>query len=291
MKLRIVPASRGLVWLQQGLNVARQQPFHFMGLLGLVVSAAILLTSLPLIGPLLVLTAMPAVWMGFMLASRRAMAGERVTPGVLLEAVRSESGARTVFVKLGAAYVIATLIVMQLAHIFGPGANVLGDVMEQSKTAGEVLNHPDVQRDLLWRLALSLPVSLLFWHTPALVMWARIPVGKALFFSGVASWRNLGAFLLYGIGWMTAIAALVVVDRFVLSFLPQVLGSLLAVSGGLWLFSAFYASLYFSVTDCFDSTPSEPSGTSEQPDMPETSESSHRNLEDKLPRVINSTDA
>ena len=282
MKLRIVPASRGLVWLQQGLNVARQQPFHFMGLVGLVASAGILLAGLPLIGPLLVLTAMPAVWMGFMLASRRTMAGERVTPGVLLEAVRGDGGARQAFLKLGAAYVVATLIVMQLAHLLGPGANVLGEMISQSKTAGEVLNHPDVQRDLLWRLVLSLPVSLLFWHTPALLLWARTPIGKALFFSAVASWRNLGAFVLYGAGWMAAISALVVVDRFVLSLLPDVLGSLLAVSGGLWLFAAFYASLYFTVMDCFDSSASEPDGSS-QPSPPDARQTTDRD--------VNSTDA
>lgn len=252
MKLRIVPASQGLVWLRRGLETARRQPFHFMGLLGLVVSAGILLAGLPVLGPLAVVAAMPLVWMGFMLATRRVVEAQRVTPGVLFEAVRSHDSPRVRFAQLGGAYVLATLAVMQLAHLLGPGADVLGQVIEQSKTASEVITHPDVQRDMLWRVALSLPVSLLFWHTPALVLWSRVPVGKALFFSAVASWRNLGAFLVYGTGWLLAIGLLVVMDRLVFSALPDVLSSMLAVSAGLWLFSAFYGSLYFTVMDCFE---------------------------------------
>ena len=54
MKLRIVKASQGYVWLRQGLQVSLRQSFQFVGLLGLCVSAALLLIGLPVVGPLLV---------------------------------------------------------------------------------------------------------------------------------------------------------------------------------------------------------------------------------------------
>ncbi|MDQ5925405.1 MAG: hypothetical protein QG554_347, partial [Pseudomonadota bacterium] len=59
MKLRIVKASQGYVWLQQGWQVSRRQPLQFVGLLGLYVSLAILLIGLPVVGPLLVIGTMP----------------------------------------------------------------------------------------------------------------------------------------------------------------------------------------------------------------------------------------
>ena len=223
-----------------------------MGLLGLVVSAGILLAGVPLLGPMVVVAAMPLVWAGFMLATRRTLTQQRITPAVLIEALRGPNHHRQGFAQLGLAYLLATLAVMQLAHVLGPGADVLGQVIEQSKSASEVMTHPDVQADLLWRMGLSLPVSLLFWHTPALLLWTRTPVHKALFFSAVASWRNLGAFVIYGAGWMLALTALVLLDRVVFSLLPDALSGLMAVASGLWLFSAFYGSLYFTVTDCFD---------------------------------------
>ena len=46
MKLRIVKASQGYVWLRQGLQVSLRQSFQFVGLLGLCVSAALLLIGL-----------------------------------------------------------------------------------------------------------------------------------------------------------------------------------------------------------------------------------------------------
>lgn len=262
MRLRIVPARQGLTWVRNGLDIARRQPFHMMGLVGMVASSAILLAGLPVLGALVVVAAMPLIWMGFMLATRRVLAGERLTPGVLVESVRGPDSPRQALAQLGGAYVLATLAVMQLAHWFGPGADVLGEVIEKAKDVSEVVSHPDVQRDMLWRMGLTLPVSLVFWHTPALVVWGRVPVGKALFFSAVASWRNLGAFVVYGLGWLLAVTALVAIDQMLLSLLPGVLGSLLAVMSGLWLFSAFYASLYFTVADCFESgSPADPALT------------------------------
>lgn len=74
-------------------------------------------------------------------------------------------------------------------------------------------------------------------------------------FSIVACWRNLGAFAVYGLGWFVVVLALGLLDRFLLSQLPvPMLGNILAISAGLWVASAFYASLYFTVVDCFESS-------------------------------------
>jgi GNAT superfamily N-acetyltransferase len=259
MKLRIVKPSQGLFWVRQGLLMARKQPFNLVGLLGMVACAALLLIGLPIVGPLLVVGLMPIVWMGFMLATRRALAGERVTPSVFIEPLRSADSPRQAFAKLGGAYVLATLVVMQLAQLLGPGAEVLSDAFEAAKDTGEVLANPLVQQDVLWRMGLTLPVSLLFWHTPALVLWARMPVGKALFFSAVASWRNLGAFTVYGLAWGGVMVLLGLVTQLLGGLLgePTVV-SVLALSMGMWVAASFYASLYFTVIDCFDAPDADP---------------------------------
>lgn len=253
MKLRLVKPAQGLVWVRQGLLLGKRQPLNFVGLLGMVASAALLLMSLPVIGPLLLLAAMPVIWMGFMLASRHALAGEKIPPSVLIEAVRTQPEMRKAFARLGGAYVAATLVVMQLAHVFGPGADVLAEAFETAQSVGDVLANPLVQQDLLWRTALTLPVSLLFWHTPALMLWARLPLAKALFFSWVACWRNLGAFAVYGVAWAAVILLVGLVDSVIALVIPvPAVVNVLAVAVGLWVASAFYASLYFTVVDCFD---------------------------------------
>lgn len=253
MKLRIVPASQGVAWARQGLQTCLRQPLGFTGLVGMVMAGALLLAGVPLIGPLLVVTLMPLSWMGFMLATRRVVVGERLNPGVLVEAVRAPDSPRVAFAQLGAAYLVATVLVMVLAQLLGPGAQALADAMESADDASQVLSNPEVMSDMAWRMGLTMPVSLLFWHTPALVLWARLPVGKALFFSAVASWRNLGAFLIYGLVWLGAMAALAVLSQVVHAALPvPALSNILTFVGVLWLVGSFYASLYYSVVDCFE---------------------------------------
>lgn len=255
MKLRIVKPAQGYVWLRQGLLVSRRQPFHFVGLLGLCLSFALLLIGLPVVGPLLVVGCMPLMWLGFMLATRKVLQGERFTPGILFEAFKGAHSPRRILAQLAGGYVMATLLIMQLAQWLGPGAEEVAAVFETAETAAELVNNPLVQQDILWRVLLTLPVSLLFWHAPALILWARLPVSKALFFSIVACWRNLGAFAVYGLGWFVVVLALGLLDRFLLSQLPvPMLGNILAISAGLWVASAFYASLYFTVVDCFESS-------------------------------------
>ncbi len=254
MKLKLVKASQGLVWVRQGMLASRKQPLGFVGLFGLMASAAMLLMGIQArLGGLLVIAAMPLMWMGFMLATRRVITGQRITPAVLIEAVRGPDSPRKAFATLGAAYVLGTMLVMQLAQWLGPDPDALDAVMEAAKTTTDVISSPLVQQDMLTRMVLTLPLSLLFWHTPALLLWAQLPVSKALFFSAVATWRNLPAFIVYGMAWGGVVTALALFDRALNTLLPEPLvGDLLTLVASMWVIGAFYASLYFTVVDCFE---------------------------------------
>lgn len=260
MKLRIMPARMGLTWMGHGLRACIRQPVGFVGLWGLLVCAAIITCEIlaqigvPRLGPLLIVALMPIVWMGFMLASKRVLMDQRVTPGVFLEPLRGQTApVKWMWAKLGGAYLLATLLVMVLADALGPGADTLANAMKNAKEASDLAGDPDVQSAMLWQFALTLPVSLLFWHTPALTYWARLPLGKALFFSAIASWRNLGAFFLFGVGWMGVAVGLVLLNAILAAIqVPAMLISVLVTVGAMWMAAAFYASLYFSVVDCFE---------------------------------------
>lgn len=268
MKLKLVKAAQGLVWVRQGALACRQQALGFIGLLGMVGMSALLMLGLPAgVGSLLVIGAMPLVWMGFMLATRRVLTGERVTPSVMIEAVKAPDSPRLNFALLGVAYILATQLVSVLAQWLGPDPDALQNIMETTKEVSDLVNNPLVQEDMIWRVALTLPVSLVFWHTPALVLWARLPVVKALFFSVVAVWRNLGAFVVYGLSWASIVIVAGLLDRVVLALIPvPLLGSALALAAGMWLAAAFYASLYFTVVDCFE--PQAAAGSATPPATP-----------------------
>lgn len=268
MKLKLVKASQGLVWVRQGMLICRQQPLGFVGLLGMVGTLALLLLGLPeRVGSILVIGVMPLVWMGFMLATRRALTGERITPAVMIEAVKGSDSPRLNFALLGLAYMLATQLVSLLAQWLGPDPDALEQIMATTKEMADLVNNPLVQEDMMWRMALTIPVSLVFWHTPALVLWARAPVMKALFFSVVATWRNLGAFAVYGLSWAGVVIAVGLVDRIIAELIPvPIVANVLALTAGMWLAGAFYASLYFTVVDCFEpQAPAEPAPSASPP--------------------------
>lgn len=254
MKLKLVKASQGLVWVRQGLLVCRQQPLGYIGLLGLFATLSfVMVMALDEAGAILLLMAAPVMWMGFMLATRRVMTGERITPDVLIEAVRRPDTPRREFALLGAAYVLAFLIARTLAQWLGPDPAALDELVKNSKDTAELMANPMMQQSLLTSMLMVLPVSLLFWHTPALVLWTHAKVGKAVFFSAVATWRNIGAFAVYGLCWAGLFIAVASVASFVAVLLPvPVLANALVMAAIMWVVAAFYASLYFTVVDCFE---------------------------------------
>ena len=66
----------------------------------------------------------------------------------------------------------------------------------------EIIGTSDFQMATWAAMALYLPLSLMFWHAPALVHWHDVSPIKALFFSLVACIRNFGAMAVYFFSWL-----------------------------------------------------------------------------------------
>ena len=117
----------------------------------------------------------------------------------------------------------------------------------------ELINSSDFQSAMWVATVLYLPLSMLFWHAPALVHWHGVPPLKSLFFSWVACWRNLGAFSVYLLAWagvfMSGVAVVLAISS-ALGGADMVAASL--VPGALLMAAMFFTSIYFSVRDCFD---------------------------------------
>jgi hypothetical protein len=190
--------------------------------------------------------------MTFMLAVRRVMANEKISPAVLIEPWRAPED-RIRWLQLGGLYAAGTLLVVVLSGFLGPDMEQLTQVMDASADNADLLADSVMLESMAWRALLALPLSLAFWHTPALVFWGRIPPVKALFFSAVASWRNLGAFVVYGAVWLGVLVATGLLVRAVSTLIPVAfVAQVVTVFAGMWVASAFYASLYFTVVDCFE---------------------------------------
>ena len=253
MRFRHVPARQGVRWVRDGLMVFMRKPLAF----------CVLFLIYLLVGPMLMLAVAPLASLGFMIATRQAIAGRFPFPGVFIEPLRASSAQRWAQFKLGIAYAVSIALVLWLADTVGGAAfDALHDAVRDGRTAPQdlqpLLADPSLQVAwLLTATGLAL-VSIPFWHAPALVHWGGMSAPKALFFSTVAWWRNKGALALYGLTWCAVAVVFLVVVTLVFSLLGQPELVVMAIMPTLLMFyAAFYASLYFTFADCFEPPPTE----------------------------------
>ena len=121
-----------------------------------------------------------------------------------------------------------------------------------TKTTAETVESGSFQLAMWAFLLLYLPLSLMFWHAPALVHWHGVAPVKSLFFSIVACVRNFPAFFVYLMAWigLTMLVALGASLLFTAAAGP-VIGSVLMQLTLMVITAMFFTSQYFSYLDCF----------------------------------------
>ena len=246
MKLRVVPARIGAQWVREGLRMFFRQPLAFTGLFFVFVAFGQLASYVPVAGDFVALALVPAFTVGMMAASRAVEAGRFPMPMLLLSAFRESPAKTRAMLTLGALYALAVMVIVGVASLANDGK--VGDPLAErsGQSAIEIMNDPAVReamrasmREMLLASVLYLPISVLFWHAPALVHWHGVPVVRSLFFSAVAVLRNIGAYIVYFMGWtivvMAAWLALLVV--------AGMLGNLGVAAAGLLPISVVIASM------------------------------------------------
>jgi hypothetical protein len=249
MHLNQLSAGHGWVWVKQGLRVFFKQPLAMAGLFFMFMMGISLLAVIPLVGTFLAVALVPAGTLGLMAASREADAGRFPMPVTLLTAFRDGSERSKAMWLLGGLYAAVLLVVMLVSSLLLPTEALQalqGDQVDPEKVR-ETLMGPG----LLAVALLYVPMLAAFWHAPPLVHWHGVTPVKALFFSWLACWRNKGAMLVFGLGWLGIFLLAGLLTSVVAGLLgPQVL-AIVTYPMVLLLAGMFHASLYFTFRDSF----------------------------------------
>ena len=233
-----------------------------MGLFGVLLMAMLVAQLLPWIGPLLFWASLPLVTLGFMLGTQQTLQGKYPTPQVFIAPMRGPH-ARALW-KLGALYAITMFVVAGVYTLIDGGRS---EALQIAATSGKatpesvaaLLSDARLQLGFLWFAGAAALLSLPFWHAPALVYWGGQSVGKAMFFSTVACWRNRWAFAVYGLTGFAAILVFAVVSSLLFALLGQPNMAAVAMMPAVLMFTAvFYTSLFFTFADCFEMPPETP---------------------------------
>jgi hypothetical protein len=247
MKLNIVPARTGITWVKRGIQTFFKQPLALAGLFFMYMAAATLASLIPVIGVVLALAIVPAATLGLMAATQEATKGKFPMPAILVSAFRAGKQRARAMMVLGFLYAAACLVIVSVVPLFF-------DVPANRESALT----PEMQGVMLLVMVLYLPVSILFWHAPALVHWHGVTPIKSLFFSAVVCFRNAGAYALFGLTWM----AVLIVVGLVVSMLAGLLASpeaaaALVMPAALLMAAMFSTSIYFTFEGSFDATPAD----------------------------------
>ena len=244
MKLNVVPARTGALWVRLGIQAVLQQPFVMVGLFLMDWFMLAILGFIPVVGAL-ALVLMPAGALGYMVVTRDLADGSLPPPRRLLAGFHQGRDRTRALLKLGlmfAALALGTLLAALTVFPAPPEAadNPMALVLSTGYLVGT---------------ALQVPTWLLFFSAAALSHWHGIAAAKALFFSAVALWKNLGAFVVYGLGWVAVtftVSAVIALARVLVGAGPA---ALLSVPLMLMLAAMMLASLYFTFRDSFSADP------------------------------------
>lgn len=261
MKLNIVPANTGLQWVKQGIKTFWHQPMALAALFFLSMTAMSLISMVPLIGTVLALALLPTASLVMMLGAAEASHGRTPTPALLVRVFRTGRERVRALAILGSLYALGFLLVMGISSLVD-GGQFAEIYLGGAPMTPELAQDGDFQAAMWLAMSLYLPLSLLFWHAPALVHWHNISPVKSLFFSLVACARNFPAFLLYGLGWIGVFVAGGVILALVSALLSALIGGIaqaLVVIAAMLLAAMFFTSAVFSFRDCF----SAPNGNQE----------------------------
>ncbi len=243
MKLNIVPARTGILWVKLGVQTFMKQPLALTGLFFMYMAVVLVISQIPVLGSVAGAMLVPAATLGLMAATAEAASGRFPMPTVLISAFRAGRQRARAMLVLGAIYTAGSVAATLLATLIAG---------QPVTTAPAADGTPQFDARMLLVLLLHSPLVVLFWHAPALVHWHGISPVKSLFFSAVACLRNAGALLMYGFCWLVVFLGV----GFIISTIGLMLGGTavarsIMMPTVLLLVAMFTTSLYFTFRDSF----------------------------------------
>lgn len=253
--LQTLPPRQGVTWVRRGFALFMRRPMGFTLLFLSFLFVALFVMSLPVVGPIVVMMALPLLSLAFMVSTRGALGGKAVHPGQYVELVAGRQKARRrELIKLCIVYGLSTALIAGFCDWVDGGSfeQLHVEMMVEGGEPGVLLKEARLQFGLVLRVALTTLLALPFWHAPALVWWGQQGAAQSLFSSWLACWRNRGALLVYGLAWVALVVGFTLLVGTVFALLgAREMAGVAALPAGLMFSCAFYVSLYFTFSDSF----------------------------------------
>jgi uncharacterized membrane protein len=233
MEARALEAGRGWQWIVDGFDLFRRSPLVWITLTLVLVLLWLASLLIPVIGPLLFNLLSPVLLAGLMIGCRALERGEPLEIGHLFAGFRDQAAA---LVTVGGVHLVGSIVVLGLVF-FAAGGSTMPAAMLKSGADLETMGA--AVRSFALALAIGaaayVPLLMLVWFAPPLIVFERMAPVEAMKRSFGACWKNVLPFLVYGV------AALVL---WFIAAIPLFLGLIVLVP-------VLVCSVYASYRDVF----------------------------------------
>lgn len=236
MEARQVNAGNAWNWIVGGFGLFKQNPVIWIALFLIYLLIGMMLSIIPIIGPIVLNLLAPVFMAGFMLGCRALEMGEELEINHLFAGFKQNTAQ---LITVGGIYLASVIVIIGLVFVLTGGAAMTGMLaghMAEGQPAADAVHDGAPLLALLVLLGAMLPLIMAYWFAPALVLFHDMKAVEAMKLSFSACLRNIVPFLLYGI-----ISAVLLV----LAMIPFGLGLLVMIP-------TMTASLYVSYKDIFN---------------------------------------
>lgn len=198
MEVQLVAAGKGWQWLVDGFTLFRKSPAMWIALTLLLGVIWVVTMIIPILGPLLFNLFSPALFVGLMIGCRALEKGEDLRIGHLFAGFRDRLAP---LVTVGGVYLVGTILVVGIVLMLGgstlPTALKPGADIEAVRAA---------LRSMAFALAVGaavyLPLLMLIWFAPLLVVFDGLTPTASMKLSFAACLKNTLPFTVYGLAIM-----------------------------------------------------------------------------------------
>jgi hypothetical protein len=266
MKLNILPARAGFVWVKSGFILFFYKPSAFIGFFASFMLLLILLGSIPLVGSYLSMLAFPALNLGMMAVGNECVKLRKNltlpdTPSPMMMAWLTVRRAAKSLFQLGIWFAFSFAAILLLGALFD-GGEFAKFYLQGGGITKELVQKDGFRQAVLISTLLYFPLAGVFWFAPALVNYKNMSLGKSLFFSAYAIFKNWRAFGMYLLVWAAAFS---VISAIVITIASLIVGGAAAafvmMPMMVMLSAIFMASTFATFVDCFQHTANEQTTT------------------------------
>jgi uncharacterized membrane protein len=230
---RARPAGNGWAWIADGWRMFMKAPGIWIAIVIVMMVIAFAANFIPFIGPIAMMVLTPVFVGGLMLGCRALDEGGELEFRHLFAGFQGQTGNLVV---LGAIYFGLMLVIMLVVGLItgaGMFAMMSGGGAQNPGAVGAAIGTMAI--GLLLGLALTVPVAMLLWFAPALVVLNQVAPVDAIKQSWSGCLKNIVPFLIYG----------------VVLFVLAIVASLPFMLGWLALGPVMAASVYTSYRDIY----------------------------------------